>query len=588
MTTHRAVDPRVLPRILLNHVGYDVVGPKRAVVQVDGEPASAAFHVARTVDGEVVLEGTARPAGPVDGWTAGRFLVVDFTSLDAPGLFRLRVDLPDGAVESWPFEVGPRRVASNSVSDIVYYFKGQRHTGDIAEAERRATFAGSRAGTADVHGGWSDATADFSKNLSHLNHATYMNPQQAPLPVWTMLEAARVLDGSGLPAARELRLRLRDEAAFGADALVRMQDPAGYFYEMAVFHRNTRDSIICDWTYNYTREERDSYACGCRQGGGMAVAALARCSTEGAACEFTPDDYLAKSLRGYDHLREHGTEYLNDGRENIIDDYCWLMAASELFNATHQDRFLDDARRRARALAERVCQGHGLNGWLRADEAGERPFFHAAEEGMPVVALLRYREVEPDDAHRREAEETVRRVMGYHLAVTDEVSNPFGYARQLVRSASGGETRSSFFMPHDNETEYWWQGENARLASLAAAAAQTCRLAEPKDPGRLVRFAQAQIDWILGLNPFDSCMLHGRGRNNREYVFSLPNAPGGICNGITAAPGDETDIAFLTGPYGAHHDYTWRWAEQWIPHTGWFLLAAVLLDDVLSPAQTKS
>ena len=53
-------------------------------------------------------------------------------------------------------------------------------------------------------------------------------------------------------------------------------------------------------------------------------------------------------------------------------------------------------------------------------------------------------------------------------AVTAEVNNPFGYARQLVRT--DGKVRTAFFFPHDTEAAPWWQGENARLASMAAAA----------------------------------------------------------------------------------------------------------------------
>ena len=34
--------------------------------------------------------------------------------------------------------------------------------------------------------------------------------------------------------------------------------------------------------------------------------------------------------RGYLHLREHNLAYLDDGVENIIDDYCALLAAIEL------------------------------------------------------------------------------------------------------------------------------------------------------------------------------------------------------------------------------------------------------------------
>ena len=64
---------------------------------------------------------------------------------------------------------------------------------------------------------------------------------------------------------------------------------------------------------------------------------------------------------------------------------------------------------------------------------------------------------------------------------------------------------------------------------------------------------------------------NGRGRNNPEYHSDFPNLPGSIVNGITSGWTDEHDLAFL--PPDAPADEEWRWAEQWIPHTGWFLLA---------------
>lgn len=83
------------------------------------------------------------------------------------------------------------------------------------------------------------------------------------------------------------------------------------------------------------------------------------------------------------------------------------------------------------------------------------------------------------------------------------------------------------------------------------------------------------MDWILGLNPYDICMLDGHGRNNPDYLPELGffNAKGGICNGITSGYDDEDDIAF--NPENQKDDMmqNWRWGEQWIPHGAWYLLA---------------
>ena len=91
--------------------------------------------------------------------------------------------------------------------------------------------------------------------------------------------------------------------------------------------------------------------------------------------------------------------------------------------------------------------------------------------------------------------------------------------------------------------------------------------------------AQDPLDWIMGLNPFDSCMIEGYGRNNIQYFFQnrydFINCPGGIVNGITSGLTDEQGIAFVRQPT-LEIDDNWRWAEQWIPHASWFIYASAL------------
>jgi hypothetical protein len=99
---------------------------------------------------------------------------------------------------------------------------------------------------------------------------------------------------------------------------------------------------------------------------------------------------------------------------------------------------------------------------------------------------------------------------------------------------------------------------------------------------RLRAFGQSQLDWILGLNPFDSCMLHAKGRNNIPYMFfdsyEYTNAPGGICNGITGGYTDEEDIDFGLRFAVTGKDDDWRWGEQWLPHSAWYLYAVAIGD----------
>jgi hypothetical protein len=272
---------------------------------------------------------------------------------------------------------------------------------------------------------------------------------------------------------------------------------------------------------------------------------------------------------------------LNDGKENILDDYSALLAAAELLHTTHRPVYRAAAQRRAdRLMARLTNDGHYRDYW-RADD-GSRPFFHPADAGAPVVALLDYYPL-ADAATRARIKDAVRRSLQFELTITGDVANPFGLARQYVQTRGKGR-RAAFFFPHDTEAAPWWQGGNARLASLATAA----RLALPlfaddrAFAGRLRAYATDQLDWILGLNPFDACMLQGIGHDNPEYLFfdswQYASLPGGIVNGITAGYEDGEGIDYSL-PYAAtHDDSSWRWDEQWLPHAAWYLFAVAARD----------
>ena len=232
-------------------------------------------------------------------------------------------------------------------------------------------------------------------------------------------------------------------------------------------------------------------------------------------------------------------------------------------------------------------------GYFIANDSN-RPFWHASDAGLPVVALARYLDKEKDAGQRGAALGVIRQALDYQLRVTyGRVNNPFGYARQSF--LSGGVVKDGFFIPHDNETGWWWQGENARLASLATAALVGGRLVYPQIRGgvtearakkadgwkvrdSLALYASQQLSWILGCNPYAMCFLYGSGTNNVPYMqsnFGHGSESGGISNGITGkeGKGDGSGIDFKISDEGNE----WRWTEQWLPHAAWFLQAVAAM-----------
>jgi hypothetical protein len=311
----------------------------------------------------------------------------------------------------------------------------------------------------------------------------------------------------------------------------------------------------------------------------MAIAALALASTVPEEGEFPRVRYLKAAEEAFQFLERHNREVVNDGVENILDDYCALMAATELYKASHEETYRTAATQRAQSLMARLTSAGARRDYWRAD-AGTRPYFHPSDAGLPVVSLLNYAAI-ASLAERQKALQTVERSLRFELAVTAEVNNPFGYARQLVRTKDG-KLRTAFFFPHDTEAAPWWQGENARVGSLAAAA----RLALPYFPDQpefqaeLRTYAWNQLHWILGRNPFDTSMLMGSGHNNAAYMFfksyKYTSAPGAVLNGITSALDDEDGIAFNQGFAVTGKDEDWRWTEEWLPHAAWYLYAISL------------
>jgi hypothetical protein len=577
-------------KILTNQVGYNATGPKHAVILTTEKEKFTTCSLNDARDDHKLIDIPAQHSGPVKKWRDWHFYTLDFDSFSTEGNYYITCN----SIRSYPFLIQNLLLERNTLSDAIYFFKEERSTGRMDEADRHLPFDGKKTGTLDAHGAWWDATGDFGKHLSHLSFSTYFNPQQIPLVIYSFFKSAELLNSRKIPEVVRYQDRMLDEAMYGADYLVRVKVPNGSFYrsistggphqvpelrkvagEMKKFgiQQSSGDSprgIVEE--ANNDLEYEVSY----RSGGGVAIAALAIASTQPFSGEYKSADYLKAAEDAFDFLEKNNLKLTNDGKENIVDDYCALVAATELFRATKKNVYLDAADKRAKSLMSRLTTNGGYSNYWRADDA-TRPFFHASDAGFPIVSLLYYSEI-ANPAIQAKVKNAVKKALAFQLTIDQEVNNPFDYPRQLTQDKDG-KRHTSFFFPHNSEVAPWWQGENARLASLATAA----RLAIPiysDDPDfqkQLRAFSTDQLNWILGLNPFDSSMMNGVGHNNPQYLFfdswEYTNAPGGISNGITAGFKDEQDIDFNLTYRQTGADNDWRWQEQWLPHGAWYIFA---------------
>ena len=550
--------------ICVNQIGYNTGSSKDAIIVSEyGDIFNQKFEIINQSNHQSVFQGIIKKEGAFTEWGKKSYYSIDFSALKTAGKFYIKIIAAD-SLHSPVFEIGENLLAQKTLPALMHYFRNQRaNTPQELRQDKNVLLYGS-AKTVDLTGGWCDASGDVSKYFSHLSYANFFSPQQIPLVTWSLIDASERMPE--LLGKLKLTDSIRDEAAYGADYLLKSLSEEGYFYMIvfSYFNKDPKARRVVGLHANSVTT--DEYQCAFREGGGMAIAALARISGWSMLGKNQRTNYLAGAKRAYEHLKINNLKYCDDGKENIIDNYCALMAVSELFKVTKDEYYLSEARGWMQKLEARLSP----SGYFISDDTG-RPFFHASDAGLPVIALNRYLKLEKDKQYKSRAQNIINANLNYQYRISTEVSNPFGYPRQTFRNSAG--IQKSFFIPHENETGWWWQGENARLASLASAA-----LVKEKDKSQHT-FATQQLNWILGLNPYQMCFMYGMGENNVPYMasnYGHGSQKGGISNGITgrSESGLGDGIDFKIEDKGNE----WRWTEQWLPHAAWFLQAITAMN----------
>jgi len=409
-------------KILINHIGYERRGTKRAVIMGGEADEVSGFRVVDQSNGQTVYSGSAQRCGTVDKWKDWHFWTADFDALQLEGRYVIECDTTMGVIRSNEFAIENNMLGKQSLSDVIFYFKAQRCSGDFDRADRNIPFAGEREGRHDLHGGWYDATGDYGKHLSHLSHATYFNPQQGSFTAWVLFKAHELLEESGNRHYYQFKRRLLDEAMYGAD----------YMYRRISFqYKNSSSQFGAAATADVEVISDESYETGFRQGAGFAIAALAAASRHAYPGDFSREQYLQAARESYEYLAANNAKYLNDGQPNLLDEYCRLAALVELYQASLEPDYLKQAGESAERLIGYLQPSVEWGFYWSANEEG-RPFFHPSDAGLPVVALLNYLQIEKNQSRRAKVMEALLHTMESELKITGEVTNPFGLARQYV------------------------------------------------------------------------------------------------------------------------------------------------------------
>lgn len=522
--------------ILINHVGF---APKAAKIALLRGPVSGAFTVVDTADGQIVHRGTLQPRGG----DLGHWSMADFSTLEKPGRYQLVV----GNVRSATFDISAD-IYQPAIEAAVRYFAIQRcgdsKTGYAGPCHLDDGVRRDNHQRRDVTGGWHDA-CDVRKWVT----AT----------IYGMIGLSRTL--AVLGPQRLNRDRIVDEMRWGNQYFLKMQEPDGYVMDWCGgddgndFTDNrpgtaddrliTVDPAEVPAQFNFVRAQ-------------AAMASLTRADDPAyaAACE-------AAGERCLHWCREWRNPQTATSLAAGVLASC---AMAELRGEGQPSQTsIEYARRLLALLVTKDNSDPAIIGHFRERPDDDQPSRQIMHGNLPLQALGALLRQFP--AH--ELAPTWRSALRLHadhlLAMADRSAFetiPFGlYAGQ----DPGGGRRIGrywyrYFMKPHGETKAadWWVGINAHLASNGVGLMEAATLLE--DP-RLARLAQRQLDWILGVNPFNASTITAIGRNQpRLFVTSefkppTPLIPGGVMNGIG---GDERDQPQLAS--GSYHT-----CEYWTP-----------------------
>src|SRR5262245_24096268 len=111
--------------VQVNQVALELHGPKIAVVEYSGAETAGTFDVLRA--DTVVQSGQLTAVPEFTDWGAGkRYFQADFSALDAPCSYRVRVTLGKDGASSPHFDVAEHALFHVTADKMVSYFRENR------------------------------------------------------------------------------------------------------------------------------------------------------------------------------------------------------------------------------------------------------------------------------------------------------------------------------------------------------------------------------------------------------------------------------------------------------------------------------
>ena len=587
----RVEDPEIVSgwepgqnRVVYSTTGYMTGSAKTAIANMDRSLHNNRFEILNAQSGQVAFNGRVKQ----EKTTIGEFSVLDFTALDQPGSYQLRV----GNVTTPAFEIG-EKIWENSMWRTLNYIFCQRcgypvpgihstcHTDLCAVHDGK---------TISFAGGWHDA-GDLSQQTLQTGDVAF-----------SLLEAYNKLKDSNVPLAA----RLLEEAEWGLEFVLKNRFGDGHrassvgllIWQDGIF--GTYDDIktvrVQNLAFdNFLYAAYEAYAA-------MSIdrdPSLCEHLVEAAKQDFNFAMERHKEV-GYGefiHFYEHG---YNTSESQYMATISW--AASMLYKLTKEQYYADIATEYIRYTLD--CQRrepiggkNGLKGFFYRDKTRQSivHYIHQSRDQVYMQAMTLLCETQPNHTDYGKWVESIT-MYGDYVKSLMKYTAPYGmissgvYHKEEYKD-SVGFYRLHLFPPRNAEELYieqvmkgvqldkehylkrfpvWFSifnGNSAIHLSTGKAAAICGNFLRDEE---LLQIAREQLYWTVGKNPFGQSLIYGEGHNFPQMdSFSSGEIVGEMPVGIRSL--DNEDI-----PYWPQTN-TACYKEVWVTTAGkWFTLLSEL------------
>ncbi len=485
-----ATVPAEAPFIRASQVGYRPRDTKLALA-FSKAPLPSAFAVVAADTGKPLFEGKATPVSGVRWGQFENHVELDFSPLKTPGQYVLRL----GETRSLPFTIGGE--AYGALPDQLLEFMRQQRCGYNPWLDavchpfdgRTAYGPLTNATYLDARGGWHDA-ADLLKYLLTSGNATAQMLLAYEL-AGDRKQFADKVNALGQPYPNSLPDVL-DEARWGLEWMLKLHPAPDQLYHQVADDRDHTgrrlpQNEIADYGWGKGGPRVVYFANGQPQGlrqyqsasTGVANLAGRYAAAMALACQIWKDDprqrpfaerclqagrevyELGRAREGVQQGNSYSAPYRYE-ETTWADDMEW--GAAELFRATREHRYLDEAKRYAKLAA--------TESWMGKEQTGHYQYY-------PFMNAGHFRLYDLVDRQSKKA------LADY-------------YREGIERCVRAGEKN-----PYRIGVPFIWCSDN-----LAVALATQCLFYERMTGDRSYRaFAACQRDWLLGRNPWGYTMF---------------------------------------------------------------------------------